>query len=123
LAVPASAVLFLEGIELGMYGVDNLSPGGAMVTGDVAAARGERLTAMLLFTNRPPIEVDAHVTRLDRSVGSLVRMGLRFDHWSAATEDALRDALYGSTSIRPDRIELDEMWDDPDLVPIVPEPR
>jgi hypothetical protein len=105
--------------------VDNLSPSGALLTGDVAALQGDVVTVLLLLDGRPPVEVDGEIVRLDRSVGSLVRMGVHFDHASAATEDALRETLYGVTSIAVDHDltlpQFDDI-DDPDLVPLVPEP-
>jgi len=125
LAVPSTAILFLEGIELGMYAVDNLSPGGALLTGDVAALQGDMVTVLLILEGRPPVEVDGEIVRLDRSVGSVVRMGIAFDHWSAATEDALRETLYGVTSFASEEgvtfPRLDDV-DDPDVIPFFPEP-
>jgi hypothetical protein len=125
LEVPSSAILFLEGIELGMYAVDNLSPHGALLTGDVAALQGDMVTVLLFLEGRPPVEVDGRIVRLDRSVGSVVRMGVAFDHWSAATEDALRETLYGVTSISADEDlampRIDDV-EDPDIVPLIPEP-
>lgn len=123
--VPSTAVLFLEGIELGMYGVDNLSPGGALLTGDIAALQGDMVTVLLVLDGRPPIEVDGLIVRLDRSVGSTVRMGVAFEHSSSATEDALSETLYGVSAI-PDREDLafprlDDIGD-PDIIPVVPEP-
>ncbi|MBW2460671.1 MAG: PilZ domain-containing protein, partial [Deltaproteobacteria bacterium] len=103
--VPSTAVLFLEGIELGMYGVDNLSPAGALLTGDIAALQGDMVTVLLVLDGRRPVEVDGLIVRLDRSVGSTVRMGIAFEHSSSATEDALSETLYGVSAI-PDREDL-----------------
>jgi len=123
--VQSTAVLFLEGIELGMYGVDNLSPGGALLTGDVAALQGDMVTVLLILDGQRPVEMDGMIVRLDRSVGSTVRMGVAFEHSSSATEDAISETLYGISAV-PDREDLAfphlEDLGDPDIIPVVPEP-
>ena len=121
-AIDGSAVLFLEGIELGMFGIDNLSTAGALLTGDVLAAQGDQITVLLLLSDRAPIEVDAQVVRIDGSHGSLLRLGVEFDHNSSATEDAIRAALgWGPPAPLVGR-SIGDVYD-PDFITIVPEPR
>lgn len=125
LRVRSTAVLLLEGIELGSYAVDNLSPGGALLTGDISALQDDQVTVLLLIHGRPSIEVDGRIMRLDRSVGSTIRMGVAFEHASSATEDALWELLYGESAISEDPQTALPTFDDigdPDMIPLVPEP-
>lgn len=124
--VSASAVLFLEGVELGEFAVDNLSVWGALFTGDIGAAPDDRLTALLTISGLPAIEVDARVVRVRRSQGC-VKMAVELEHWSSFSEDALREALLGARSkseMPPVAPHLPEPWemDDPDLIEVVPPP-
>ena len=126
LEVPATAYVWLEGYELGPYAVDNLSPGGALLTGEISPATGDVIQVLLVLPSQPALELDARVVRRERLPGEGARLAVRFEHWSASTEDALREALFGATSVAPDeeRRSLPPFFDvtDPDLVPIVPPP-
>ena len=128
-SISATAVLFLEGVELGQFAVDNLSVTGALFTGEIGAPRGDRVVALLSISGYPSIEVDARIVRVSRSQG-VVRMAVELEHWSAATEDVLREALLGAHSASempppPHDVALPEAWemDDPDLIEIIPPPR
>lgn len=121
--VPARAVLLCDGVEIGQYAVDNLSPGGALLTGEVAPSRGELLQILLEVDGRSaPIEVDAMVVRNSRRDSSDDSIAVRFEHWSSATEDAIREALYGAPGTRPE-IRMPELCYDEDFIEIVPPPR
>jgi hypothetical protein len=126
LTVPATAVLFLEGVELGQFAVDNLSPAGALFTGDLGVARGERVSVLLTIPEASPLELDARVARSSR-LGATFALGVEFEHWSAFTEDALRELIVGAktaSELPPTSPGLPELWemDDPELIEVVPPP-
>ncbi len=128
LELPATAYVWLEGYELGPYAVDNLSVGGALLTGDMTASLGDLVQVLLVLPGEEALELDARVMRVDAKIGSTVQMGVAFEHWSASAEDALREALYGATSLADrdaDRESLPPFFesDDPDFVKIIPPPR
>ena len=123
LGAPASAVLLVAGEEVGRYAVDNLSIDGALITGEVALRRGERIQLLLQVGRAHPIEVDARVVHRQSTPAHDCALGVTFEHTSAATEDSLREALLGSPVDVPGEL-LPELWDvdDPDIVALVPPP-
>ncbi len=124
LAVPATAVLFLEGVELGQFAVDNLSTSGGLFTGDIGLSRGDSISVLLTVPGHHPVDVDATVMRASR-IGVSVKLGVRFEHWSSSTEDMLRELLLGTSDGLPETPPtLPELWemDDPDLIEVVPMP-
>jgi hypothetical protein len=128
LELPATAYVWLEGYELGPYAVDNLSVAGALLTGEMTAALGDLVQILLVLPGEDALELDARVVRVEDNAGSMVQMGIAFEHWSATAEDALREALYGATSVGEREAERESLppffeSDDPDFVKIVPPPR
>jgi len=124
LDVAATAVVFLEGVELGEFAVDNLSLAGALLTGDMGAAVDDPLTVMLTVDGQETIELEARVVRVARSRGC-TNLGVVFDHESWVTEDSLRAVLMGGH----DRaepwaadLEIPSTWeiDESDLDDILP---
>ncbi len=124
LYVPATAVLFVEGVEIGQYAVDNLSPGGALLTGDMSFERGESVQLLLQMDGGDEtVQLDARVVRTHLVSGPGSAIAVAFELASAGVEDALREALVEAPVELPERV-TPELWDidDPDIVAIIPQP-
>ena len=125
LDLAATAVVFLEGVELGEFAVDNLSLAGALLTGDIGAAPDDPLTVMLTVDGQETIEIDARVVRVARS-GGCTQLGVGFEHASWVSEDALRAVLLGGHDRAEPwsgpELEIPSSWelDDTDLDDILP---
>lgn len=102
-AVNATAVLLDEGVELGHYLVQNLSAGGALLTGDDGPELGSLLTVLLEIEGQTPFELAGHVIRRKERLGQLSAIAVAFEHESGYTEDLILSAmgLGGPDSLRP----------------------
>jgi len=115
LSLPASAILFLDGVELGHYIVQDLCAGGALLTGSVATTmKGDVVQVLLHLPGQPPLEIDACVRRMVDTVGHMVAVGIEFEHEDAFTEDAIQEALLGA--LDPDYVaKVGRSESDPEL--------
>lgn len=88
----APAMLLQRGDVVGRFTVQNLSAGGALLTGahDVAPAAPLRL--LLELPNGAPLTVGAHVLRRAQ-VGNLIALAVGFRHLSQTSEDQIQDAI------------------------------
>jgi hypothetical protein len=91
-SLPATATLLQCGEVVGRFTVQNLSAGGALLTGarDVRATGPLRLLLELPSGER--LAVGAHVRRRAR-VGDLVALAVAFRHLSQSSEDRIQDAV------------------------------
>jgi PilZ domain len=88
----ATVTLCQEGRFLGIYLVENLSAGGALITGDPILAVGTRVQALVHIAGRRPISTPGHVKRHQRFDDSTTAIALEF-HASAEVQDELQDAV------------------------------
>lgn len=91
-SLPATATLLQRGDVVGRFTVQNLSAGGALLTGarEVHGVRPLRLVLELPSGER--LTVGAHVRRR-ANVGSVVALAVAFRHLSQSSEDRIQDAV------------------------------
>lgn len=91
-SLPATAMLLQRGGAVGRFTVQNLSAGGALLTGAHDVARSAPLRVLLELPGGEALTVGAHVKR--RAVeGDLVALAVAFRHITEASEDRIQDAL------------------------------
>lgn len=73
------------------YRVENLSSGGALLSGGPPIRWGERLQLLLRVEPLPPFHVEARVVW--RGEGDAARFGVEFVSLDAAAQDAIQDAV------------------------------
>jgi len=88
----ATATLLQRGGQVGRFTVQNLSAGGALLTGASDVARSAPLRVVLELPGGEPLTLGAHVKRRAR-MGNLVALAVAFRHISEASEDRIQDAL------------------------------
>ena len=87
------AVLFSRGDPIGRYKLENVSAGGALISGDRELRPGHLVHALMdLATGEAPMSMTAAVRRV-RDVSHGVGMALTFPVLSADQEDAIHDAV------------------------------
>ncbi len=91
--VPLTAVLFRRDAALGRFVVQNLSAGGALLTGRRDVSADERVRVVLPFPGREPLVLDGRVARRASAPNQLVALAIEFRHRSPRTEDAIQEAL------------------------------
>lgn len=92
LDLPATATLVQRGGSVGRFTVQNLSAGGALLTGGHDVRASAPLRVFLELPGREPLTLGAHVKR--RVVeGNLVALAVAFRHISESSEDRIQDAL------------------------------
>lgn len=90
--VPATATLLQRGGSVGRFTVQNLSAGGALLTGGHDVRTSAPLRVLLELPGREPLTLGAHVKR--RAVdGDLVALAVAFRHITESSEDRIQDAL------------------------------
>lgn len=90
--VPATATVLQRGGSLGRFTVQNLSAGGALLTGGHDVRASAPLRVLLELPGREPMTLGAHVKR--RVVdGNLVALAVAFRHITESSEDRIQDAL------------------------------
>jgi hypothetical protein len=90
--VPVTAMLLQRGGAVGRFTVQNLSAGGAILTGAHDVRRSAPLRVVLELPSGESLSVGAHVRR--RAVaGGLVALAVAFRHVNGASEDRIQDAL------------------------------
>lgn len=88
----ATATLVQRGGQVGRFTVQNLSAGGALLTGGSDVLCSAPLRVVLELPNGEALTVGAHVRRKVRT-GNLVALAVAFRHISEASEDRIQDAL------------------------------
>lgn len=86
-----TATLMCESEAVGRYTVQNLSAGGALLTGTVEADENEQHW-ILLELPTGPLSFEIRITRQARS-GSVVAIAIAFEHASETSEDQIQDAV------------------------------
>ncbi|HEY8426905.1 MAG TPA: PilZ domain-containing protein [Sandaracinaceae bacterium] len=90
--LPATAMLVQRGGSVGRFTVQNLSAGGALLTGGHDVRASAPLRVFLELPGMEPLTLGAHVKR--RVVhGNLVALAVAFRHISESSEDRIQDAL------------------------------
>ncbi len=90
--VPVTALLLQRGGAVGRFTVQNLSAGGAILTGAHDVRRSAPLRVLLEMPSGEALSVGAHVRR--RAItGGLVALAVAFRHISEASEDRIQDAM------------------------------
>ncbi len=88
----ATATLLQRGGSVGRFMVQNLSAGGALLTGGHDVRTSAPLRVLLELPGGEPLTVGAHVKR--RVVeGDLVALAVAFRHMSNSSEDRIQDAM------------------------------
>ncbi|MCC6875681.1 MAG: PilZ domain-containing protein, partial [Sandaracinaceae bacterium] len=87
-----TARLFQRGAALGRFAVQNLSAGGALLTGAHEVRRSAPLRLVLEMPDGSMLTVGGHVTRSARNE-SLVALAIAFRHLDAGSEDRIQDAI------------------------------
>lgn len=86
------ATLVQGGDIVGRFTVQNLSAGGALLTGAHDVGHAAPLRLLLELPNGEPLSVGAHVVRR-AWLGNLIALAVGFDRLSPKTEDRIQDAL------------------------------
>ncbi len=90
--VSVTAMLLQRGGAVGRFTVQNLSAGGAILTGAHDVRRSAPLRVVLELPSGESLSVGAHVRR--RAItGGLVALAVAFRHVSEASADRIQDAL------------------------------
>jgi len=98
--LPLTAVLFRRDAALGRFTVQNLSAGGALLTGRRDVAVDERVRVLLPLPGRAPLVVDGKIARRATAGSDLVVLAVQFRHRSPSSEDAIQEALVRELSRR-----------------------
>ncbi len=87
------AVLFQRGDRIGQYALENLSAGGAFISGERDLRPGHLVHVLIDFGARDPtMSVTGSIHRV-REAGNGVSLALRFPALSADQEDTIQDAV------------------------------
>ncbi|MBX3269110.1 MAG: PilZ domain-containing protein [Sandaracinaceae bacterium] len=88
----ATATLLQRGEAVGRFTVQNLSAGGALLTGGHDVARAAPLRLLLELPGGETLAVGAHVRRRARA-GDTVALAVAFRHLDPGSEDRIQDAV------------------------------
>jgi len=91
--VPATASIFHDGLELGRYLVQNLSLGGALLTGDSKAPEDVVVQVLLELDDHRSIEIEARVVRHLYAFGQTTALAIAFEHADSYSEDMITEAM------------------------------
>ena len=94
--VPASAVLLAHGRSSGLYVVENLSAGGALLVGDGRLRPGERVTMLLQLPGLQPIRLHAEVLRQHAGEAGAARLAVAFRNLAPRVEDTIQQVVLAS---------------------------
>ncbi len=89
----ATAHIFSENVPRGIYGVKNLSAGGALLFGDPSLAPGASVRVLLELPRRRPIALTARVLRKQTVAGGTPAFAVAFRNVNPRTEDAIHNAV------------------------------
>ena len=90
--IGATAVIYRKGAPVGSYVVDNVSPKGALLRGEVEVEPGRPVRVQLSFAGGTAVGIAGSVKRVDRSDG-MVSLAVEFPALSAQEVDAIQRAL------------------------------
>ncbi len=90
----ATATLLQQDVVVGRFTVQNLSAGGALLTGARGVPRSVPLRLVLELPDGVPLSVGARVRRRAQ-VGNLVALAVAFEHLTQTSEDQIQDAVLG----------------------------
>lgn len=93
---PATVSVFSAGRLIGVYLVQNLSAGGALLVGGSAIAAGAEVRLVVRILGRCVIEVGATVLRQMVAGDGLVNLAVMFRHGDAHLEEKVRTAVTGA---------------------------
>lgn len=88
-----TAVVFERERTLGRFVVQNLSAGGALLTGRHDVGRNETVRVLLPLPGREPLVLWGRVVRRASAPNQLHVLGIEFEHPTPTTEDAIQEAL------------------------------
>jgi len=88
----ATATLVQRGGQVGRFTVQNLSAGGALLTGGSDVLRSVPIRVVLELPSGEALTLGAHVKRKVKT-GNLVALAVAFRHITEASEDRIQDAL------------------------------
>jgi CheY-like chemotaxis protein len=91
--VVASATVLAASGYAGSFLVENLSAGGALLTGDPRVELGERVTMLLHLPSRQPIRLTAEIIRREVRESQERAYAVAFRQISPADEDAIQDLV------------------------------
>ncbi len=99
------AVLFQRGDRIGQYALENLSAGGAFISGARDLQPGHLVHVLIDFgVGDPPMSMTGSIRRV-REANNGVSLALRFPALSADQEDAIQDAVLRALLRRKDQAE------------------
>lgn len=101
---PLTAVVFMRDVAVGRFIVQNLSAGGALLTGRRDVPLDERVRVMLPLPGRDPLVVEGRVSRKADAGNDIVALAVQFRHGNPRTEDEIQEALAGEL-MRISRVE------------------
>lgn len=90
--LPTTATLLQRGDVVGRFTVQNLSAGGALLTGGHDVNSSAPLRLLLELPGGEPLAVGAHVRRR-ATEGNFVALAVAFRHLSQSSEDRIQDAV------------------------------
>lgn len=92
----ATAVVLHRGRPVGRFVVQNLSAGGALLTGSHSLDVGRRVRVILRFSAQRMVAVWGRVVRRSPEAGGVVSLAIAFRHPTDATQDTIQEeALAG----------------------------
>jgi CheY-like chemotaxis protein len=86
----ATAIVLRRDRPVGRYVVQNLSAGGALLTGSHPVEPGTRIRVLLRFPDQKMVTLHAKVARRSRTEGDVVSLAVTFRHRSDATQDVIQ---------------------------------
>lgn len=108
--LPARAWMLHRQERIGKFTVNDLSAGGAVLTGGHSVPRGERVRVLLEIPGCDPMHLDALVVRSVHAFSDVSALAVAFRHRGADTQDVIQDAVLGALlrSQRPDVLLIDD---------------
>jgi len=92
-SVPTTAVLFQGEAAVGRYVVQNVSAGGALLTGRRTVGPQADVRLLLPLVGDEPMVLGARIKRRAQALNGLVAVAVAFEHESALSETAFREAV------------------------------
>jgi hypothetical protein len=92
----ATAIVVHRNRPVGWFVVQNLSAGGALLTGSHAVEAGQRVRVLLRLSAQRMVAVWGKVVRRSPSAGGVVSLAVAFPHPSDVTQDVLQEEALAS---------------------------